>query len=115
MYNSGISLSAIPFFLPTSYSLCWLSPHVCVRAQRAYCPSCLPLSALVLATIHLMIIHYIPEHPGLVDRVSVLSPGATEGVDGEEENSLMFSHPSLLHDTISQSNIETSHFSKVLY
>lgn len=91
MYNLSISLSAIPFFLPTSYSLCWLSPHVCVRTQRAYCPSRLPLTALVLAAIHIMIIHFIPENPGPVDRVSVLKPGASEGVDGEEESSDVFS------------------------
>lgn len=112
MYNSSISLSAIPFFLPASYSLCWLSPHVCVRAQRAYCPSCLPLSALVLATIHLMIIHYVPENPGPVDRVSAQGSGK---VCMGKKKTLMFSHPSLVHDTISQNDIETSHFSKVLY
>lgn len=87
---------------------------MCVRTQRASCPPCLLLSALVLATIHLMFIHSVTENPGPVDSVSVLNPGASEGVDGKKKT-LMFYHPSNIHDTISQSDLGILHFSKVLH
>lgn len=46
-----------PFFSYQPLVPCVGYLPVCVRTQRAYWPPCLPLSALVLATVHLKIIH----------------------------------------------------------
>lgn len=50
-------------------------------------------------------------------RVSLLDQGVREDVKGREENSAIFFffHLFILHDTTSQSDIRTSHFTGVSY
>ena len=61
---------------------------------------------------HSPLCHLLPRNPGPVDKGR--PPESHEGVNRGGKNYLIFSHSFILHDIISQSDIQSLHFSNKL-